>query len=83
LDESTLAAIAEATHGAYQPLGPLGEGFSRVRHLVETSTNSTYYSRARKLGVDRYYIPMAALIVLIVVESLIGTRRRPRQNETT
>ena len=31
LDEKTLSAIAEATHGSYQPLGALGEGLNRVR----------------------------------------------------
>jgi Ca-activated chloride channel family protein len=76
LDETTLREIAEATHGAYQPLGSLGEGFNQVRHLVETSANSADYSRARKLGVDRFYFPVAAVIFLMVTESLIGTRRK-------
>ncbi len=80
LDVTTLTAIAQATRGSYQPLGPLGEGFNQVRHLVETSTNSADFSRARKLGVDRYYFPVAAVIVLMVVESLIGTRRKVRDN---
>ena len=31
LDETTLRAIAQATHGAYYPLGPLGEGLAKVR----------------------------------------------------
>ena len=80
LDATTLGAIAEATHGTYEPLGSLGEGLTRVRHLVEKSTNSADFSKTRKLGVDRYYIPVAALIILLVVESLIGTRRALRQN---
>jgi Ca-activated chloride channel family protein len=80
LDENTLSQIAQATHGSYAPLGPLGEGLSRVRHLVEASANAAEFSKARKLGVDRYYIPVALVIVLIVLESLIGTRRHPRQN---
>jgi Ca-activated chloride channel family protein len=81
LDDATLTAIAEATHGTYQPLGALGEGFNRVRQLVETSTNAADYSKARKLGVDRYYFPVAAVIILIVAESLIGTRRKLREND--
>ncbi len=80
LDDVTLTAIAEATHGTYQPLGAVGEGFNRVRHLVETSTNAADFSKARKLGVDRYYFPVAGVIVLIVVESLIGTRRKVRES---
>jgi Ca-activated chloride channel family protein len=80
LDANTLGTIAQATHGTYEPLGALGEGLTRVRHLVENSTNSADFSKTRKLGVDRFYIPVAALIILLVVESLIGTRRRPGQN---
>ncbi|HEX3797434.1 MAG TPA: VWA domain-containing protein [Verrucomicrobiae bacterium] len=82
LDENTLTEIAEATHGTYQPLGSLGEGFNRVRHLVETSMSSADYSRARKLGVDRYYFPVAAIIFLIVAESLVGTRRKVAEDRS-
>jgi len=80
LDAATLSAIAQATHGTYEPLGSVGEGLTRVRHLVENSTNSADFSKSRKLGVDRFYIPVAGLIILLLVESLIGTRRNPRQN---
>jgi Ca-activated chloride channel homolog len=76
LDESTLAAIAGATHGSYRPLGQLGEGLGQVRRLVETSNNPQDSLRLRKLGVDRFHIPVAALIFLLLVESVIGTRRR-------
>jgi Ca-activated chloride channel family protein len=78
LDETTLTEIAQATHGTYQPLGPLGEGLNRVRHLVESSTNSADAAKMRKLGVDRFYLPLTAVVALIVLESLIGTRRKLR-----
>jgi Ca-activated chloride channel homolog len=80
LDETTLTEIAQATHGTYQPLGQLGEGLNRVRHFVESSSNSSDAAKARKLGVDRFYVPLAGVVVLIVLESLIGTRRKSRQN---
>ena len=76
LDEATLRQIADATQGRYLPLGALGEGMSRVRYLVETSTDLPGGANVRKLGVDRFHVPVAAVIVLLVVESLIGTRRR-------
>lgn len=79
LDETTLTAIATATHGSYQPLGPLGEGLTSIRHLVEDSTNSQY-SKMRKMGVDRFYVPVGLVTLLIVVESLIGTRRKLRES---
>jgi Ca-activated chloride channel family protein len=80
LDEATLTAIAQATHGTYHPLGALGEGLNQVRHVVENSSNGSDFSKLRKLGVDRFHIPVAAAIILLVAESLVGTRRKLRQS---
>ncbi|HWF18366.1 MAG TPA: VWA domain-containing protein [Verrucomicrobiae bacterium] len=82
LDETTLTAIANATHGSYEPLGSLGEGLNRVRKLVEDSSNTAQSSKMRKLGVDRFYIPVGLLTMLLAVESLIGTRRKLREHGT-
>lgn len=76
LDETTLRAIARATHGSYFPLGPLGEGLAKVRLAAETLDVATAAAPGRKLGVDRFHYPVAAVLVLLVAESLIGTRRR-------
>ncbi len=78
LDEATLRAIAQVTHGAYHPLGPLGEGLAKVRLAVENLNMSTPSAPARKFGVDRFHWPLAGVLVLLVAESLIGTRRRLR-----
>jgi Ca-activated chloride channel family protein len=79
MDEATLRSIAEATHGAYYPLGPVGEGLAKVRLALEDLSNSSGAAPARKLGVDRFHWPVAAALVLLVVESLVGTRRYLRQ----
>jgi len=76
LDEKTLAAIAAATGGNYYPLGPLGEGLAKVRTAVETLDRTAGLQRARSRGIDRYYWPVAAVLALLVAESLIGTRRK-------
>ncbi|MFO1488940.1 MAG: VWA domain-containing protein [Verrucomicrobiota bacterium] len=76
LDEKTLEDIARAAGGQYHPLGPLGEGLARVRLAVENQDASANPSRTQTRGVDRYYWPVAGLLLLIVAESLIGTRRR-------
>jgi len=76
LDEATLRSIAQATHGAYYPLGPLGEGFSKVQLALESLNASGGTGPARKLGVDRFHLPLAVVLGLLVGESLIGTRRR-------
>ncbi|MBC8094855.1 MAG: VWA domain-containing protein [Akkermansiaceae bacterium] len=74
LDETTLKAIAAATKGSYFPLGGLGEGLTKVRMALE-ATDSTGVP-VRKLGVDRFHIFVAIVLVWLVMESLIGTRRR-------
>ncbi len=75
LDEETLRRIALATHGAYHPLGPLGEGLAKIRLALESLESTTGAGPARKLGVDRFHWAIAAVLVLLVSESLIGTRR--------
>lgn len=75
LDEETLTQIAKATGGEYFPLGRVGEGLQKVRHAIET-TNTAAFSRVRAQGVERFYVPMAMALMLLVIESLIGTRRR-------
>jgi Ca-activated chloride channel family protein len=76
LDESTLKAIAQATHGAYYPLGSIGEGLAKVRLDVESlGTQSGSGTAARKMGVDRFHLPVAIALALLVIESLVGTRR--------
>jgi Ca-activated chloride channel homolog len=83
LDEATLRTVAETTKGSYQPLGFLGEGMNRVRHAVETSMDLPDAAKMRRLGVDRFHVLVAAAILLLVAESLIGTRRRVGENAET
>jgi Ca-activated chloride channel family protein len=78
LSEGTLRAIASATHGTYQPLGGLGEGLNRVRRAIESPGFLPDLSQSRKLGVDRFHFPVAVVLVLLTLESLVGTRRRMR-----
>ncbi|HEY5912694.1 MAG TPA: VWA domain-containing protein [Verrucomicrobiae bacterium] len=81
LDEPTLRAIAEATHGAYYRLGPVGEGLAKVRLALENLKDSAGASPARKLGVDRFYLPTALALALLALESLIGTRRHLTESD--
>src|SRR5262249_48490445 len=76
LDEATLQSIAQTTHGAYYPLGPLGEGLAKVRLALEARSTVTGSTPARKFGVDRFYVPIAGVLAVLVAESLVGTRRR-------
>jgi Ca-activated chloride channel family protein len=75
LDETTLRAIAQATGGAYYPLGQLGEGLSKVGTALERAGSPAGVSPSRKFGVDRFHLPVAVVLLLLVGESLLGTRR--------
>lgn len=79
LDEKTLREIAQVTKGAYYPLGPVGEGLAQVRLSIEKQGGITGGISGKKLGVDRYHLPLAIVLVLLAVESLLGTRRRAGQ----
>lgn len=76
LDEATLRTVAQTTRGNYYPLGPLGEGLTQVSSAIETIDVRGNSSRARRFAIERFHVPVAAVLLLVVVESLIGTRRR-------
>ena len=82
LDEASLTAIALATKGNYEPLGLLGEGLTRVRRQVESSTTFSDSSKLRKMGVDRFHVPVAAVCIVLILESLIGTRRKMSESKS-
>jgi|SRR5665213_19003 len=76
LDEQTLREIAQATGGSYYPLGALGEGLTKVRSAIHTLDSAGGSHPSAKNGVDRFHWFIAALLALLVAESLTGTRRK-------
>jgi Ca-activated chloride channel family protein len=82
LDEKTLRAIAQATGGEYQALGAIGEGMDKVRVAVTLGTTKLAEGLVRTSGVDRFQIPLGVAIVLLVAESLTGTRRKIRKPQS-
>jgi Ca-activated chloride channel family protein len=81
LDEETLRGIAQATGGNYYPLGAAGEGLAKVRAAVEILSGSDDRSQTRSRGVDRFHLAIAAALGLMVVESLVGTRKSDFQKD--
>lgn len=75
LDETTLRAIAQATKGNYFRLGGLGEGLAKVQLALENGDAQVGGVPVRKLGVDRFHWFVAPVVLLLVLEPLIGTRR--------
>lgn len=82
LDEKTLREIAEATGGSYFPLGTVGEGLNRIRPAIHRLELASARQQMRKSGVDRYQWFIAAMLGLLVAESLIGTRRKDKTDIT-
>jgi Ca-activated chloride channel homolog len=76
LDEDTLRKISAASKGFYSPLGPLGEGLETVYSLgLEEIPRQELNSRMNKQAIERYQWVLAAGILLLMLEWLIGTRR--------
>jgi Ca-activated chloride channel family protein len=76
LDETTLREIAEATGGNYYPLGLLGDGLMKVRPAVQALDVTAAARQSVQNGVERFYLPLTVMLVLIAGEPLIGTRRK-------
>ena len=76
LDEATLREIAQATGGGYFPLGTLGDGLTKVRSAIHALNRAGGLRQSAKNGVERFHWPIAAMLALLVAESLLGTRRK-------
>ncbi|HEV2691636.1 MAG TPA: VWA domain-containing protein, partial [Verrucomicrobiae bacterium] len=76
LDEVTLREIARVTGGSYFPLGRQGDGLMQVRSAMHTLDTSSSAQAATKRGVDRFYVPLALALFLMIIEPLISTRRK-------
>jgi len=74
LDETTLREIARVTGGSYYPLGLAGDGLGKIRPAIHALDIAGGLSPSGKNGVDRFHWFIGLLLVLLVVESLLGTR---------
>ena len=82
LDEQTLREIAQATGGSYYPLGAMGDGLTKVRPAIHLLDSAGGTRRSAQNGVDHFQLPLAVALVLIIAESLTGTRRRCVKGDT-
>jgi Ca-activated chloride channel family protein len=76
LDETTLRAIAEATGGTYRRMESIAGGMADVQRALKDSQLKPVAGLKRRHGIDRYQWPLAIAIFLLVVESVLRTRRR-------
>jgi len=77
LDEKTLRTIAQVTGGSYYPLGPLGDGLMHVGAAMQEVDVASELRQTDRQGVDHFYWPLAVALAALVLESLLGTRRKP------
>ncbi len=74
LNEKVLSEIADATSGFY---GKISNQVVEkiVSNGIKTAPQEELASRMKRLAIERFQIPLTIAIVLIALESLIGTRR--------
>ena len=77
LDEGTLKRIAEVSNGLYAPLGPTGTGLETVYQfsLAQLPAEERQESLQR-IPIERFQWILVPALFLLVLESLISTRRR-------
>ena len=80
LDESTLSKIAELTGGMYAPLGGAGEGLDTIyQQKLSLIPKEELAERRHKIPIDRFEWPLAGALVLLVIELLLGERKKNGQ----
>lgn len=77
LDEPMLTSIAQATGGAYRPLGADGRGLDQLYALLRAKLpQQTTAGAQHKVYAERFQIPLAAAVACLLVGFAIGDRRR-------
>jgi len=79
LDESALKALAAATGGSYAPLGADNQGLDVIyREAIAPLAKHDLESRSQKIYTERFQWPLSASLVLLLLSTMIDTRRRRR-----
>jgi len=77
LDETTLRKIAEVTGGLYAQLGRGAEGLDTIyREKLRLVPKSEMDQRMEKVPLERFEWPLAAALLLLLMEFLLPDRRR-------
>lgn len=77
LDETSLAAIAEATGGRYFPLRAGGVALEALAAELASLPTSERTLRAAENRPERFQIPLTVGVIALVAEALIGWLARP------
>ncbi|MFT5699739.1 MAG: Ca-activated chloride channel family protein [Desulforhopalus sp.] len=80
LDETALTKIAELTGGIYAPLGGAGEGLESIyQQKLSLIPKEELAERRHKIPIDRFEWPLAGALVFLVIELLLGERKKNGQ----
>ena len=74
LNEKVLTEVAKATGGFYEPLGANGMD-AIYENGLKKIPQQELSARMKQLAIERFQIPLAIAMVLLALESLVGTRR--------
>jgi len=84
LDEAALKSIAEATGGAYAPLGAQGQGLDQIyQSSIAPLTKHDLASRQQKVYIERFQWPLGAALTLLAASLMIGTRRNVKRSKAS
>jgi Ca-activated chloride channel homolog len=76
LDETTLTKIAEATDALYVPLGRNGEGLETIySEQLSLIPKEEIAERRKKVPLERFEWPVAAAILFLIIEFMLGGRK--------
>ena len=77
LDEATLREVADVSKGLYAPLGSDGSGLQRVYEFsLAQSEDAERREMLQRIPIERYQWPLSLALILILIETLLTTRRR-------
>lgn len=80
LDEESLRAIAASTGGLYAPFGQHAEGLTKIyQEKLRLVPKEELSQRMQKIPIERYQWPLAAAILLFLIDFILGDRRRRTQ----
>lgn len=81
LDAETLQSIAEVTNGFYVPLGPTADGLNVIYEAgLASIPREDIKAQLEQNPIERYQWFLALALLLLMIEPLIGTRRKVELN---
>jgi len=82
LEEEALEKLALATDGRYYRLSPAGNEIGEIAEAIGGMSQRDFGSVLRTRYEERFQIPLAICLAALVVETLLGDRKKARRAES-